>query len=183
MRILIVPIGRIESDFVLEYLCEALKISFPDFDFEISSKTLPIPPDSYNATRRQYFSTRLLEELRTTFAFADAGKVLGVTEVDLFVPHLNFVFGEAECPGKTCLISLARLKPEFYYQRSNLQLFKERALKEAIHELGHTFQLGHCADPKCVMRFSNSIFDTDFKNPVFCPLCFTKLKSNIARIR
>jgi archaemetzincin len=88
---------------------------------------------------------------------------------DLFVPGLNFVFGLAV--GNTAVISLARLRSE-----KNEYVFRERALKEAIHELSHTFGFQHCPDIKCVMHFSNCLEDTDIKGPDFCRVCSAKVR-------
>jgi archaemetzincin len=101
--------------------------------------------------------------------------ILGVTGVDLTAPGLNFVFGLADPRGRAAVISLARLYPEFYGQPRDPRLFKERAVKEAVHELGHLLGLGHCPDPVCVMSFSNSLADTDMKRPGFCRPCREKL--------
>jgi len=105
-----------------------------------------------------------------------AGKVLGVTAADLYVPHLNFVFGEAYCPGKVAVISINRLRPEFYNEPPDIRLLLSRMSKEAVHELGHTFGLNHCSNSKCVMYFSNSIVDTDAKGSVFCDRCLQNLR-------
>ena len=91
-----------------------------------------------------------------------------VSDVDLYVPGLNFVFGEADILKGIAIISLARLREEFYGLPSNEDLFKERALKEAVHELGHLYGLRHCTDPDCVMNFSNTLYDTDRKSCKFC---------------
>jgi archaemetzincin len=96
---------------------------------------------------------------------------LGVTGVDLTAPGLNFVFGLADPRGRVAVISLARLYPEFYGQPRDPARFKARAVKEAVHELGHLLGLDHCPDPACVMAFSNSLGDTDRKGPGFCPGC------------
>jgi archaemetzincin len=95
--------------------------------------------------------------------------VLGVIDEDLFVADLNFIFGLAY--GNRAIISLARLRQEFYGLSSDSDLFRERVLKEAVHELGHVFGLPHCTDRSCVMCFSNSITDTDFKRWRYCERC------------
>jgi archaemetzincin len=101
--------------------------------------------------------------------------ILGVTGVDLSAAGLNFVFGLADPPSRTAIISLARLYPEFYGQPRDPRRFKARVVTEAVHELGHLLGLGHCIDPACVMAFSNSLADTDRKGPGFCRSCREKL--------
>ena len=102
--------------------------------------------------------------------------VLGVTALDLFVPRLNFVFGLAELQQNCAIISVARLDPRFYNQAPDLALLQERALKEAIHELGHLLGLPHCRDSRCIMFFSNTLADTDRKGPGFCRACRGKIQ-------
>ncbi len=100
-----------------------------------------------------------------------AEHVLAVTEVDLYAGDLNFVFGIAQPSGRACVISLFRLSLDADEER-----FRGRALKEAMHELGHTFGLGHCADPGCVMWFSNTLEETDRKGATYCPRCAETLR-------
>jgi archaemetzincin len=130
---------------------------------------LPLP-GSCPEGRSQYPGEPFLAALA---AARPPGKelVLGVTGVDLTVPGLNFVFGLADPLARCAVISLARLYPEFYGQPRDPGLFKARALKEAVHELGHLLGLGHCPDPACIMFFSNSLADTDRKGPGFCARC------------
>jgi archaemetzincin len=90
------------------------------------------------------------------------------------------VFGEAFTPGTVGLISLWRLNPVFYGEDVDFSFFVERALKETVHELGHTLGLGHCMRWSCVMRFSNSIFDTDKKQSFFCDQCYLQASIAIA---
>jgi archaemetzincin len=98
-------------------------------------------------------------------------RVVGIADVDLYVPRLNFVFGEADVGAGTAIVSLCRLRQEYYGLAPDEALFLERATKEIVHELGHTFGLGHCPNNKCVMHFSNSLADTDLKEAYFCNEC------------
>jgi archaemetzincin len=131
---------------------------------------VPLPAGAYDHRRRQYRAEAFLPVL-ANYRPGHNGLVLGVTGVDLFVPELNFVFGLAEPRQKSAIISLARLQPQIYGLPVNPQLFRERALKEAIHELGHLLGLGHCPNPACIMFFSNSLADTVRKGPGFCSNC------------
>jgi len=131
-----------------------------------------VPESSYSADRDQYNAEVIVEKIMEKMP-NDAEKLLCVVDVDLFVPGLNFVFGLAA--GNAALISLVRLRPEYYGEKKNEYLFRERALKEAIHELGHTFGLQHCHDIRCIMHFSNRLEDTDIKCPDFCEVCSARI--------
>ena len=127
---------------------------------------------AYNPERRQYLSSKLLDSLKKS---EREERVIGIADVDLYVPRLNFVFGEADIISGTAIVSLCRLRPEYYGLASDEALFLERATKEIVHELGHTFGLGHCSNNKCVMHFSNSLADTDVKEAHFCNKCRPKI--------
>ncbi len=143
---------------------------------------LPVPEQAYTAPRRQYQAEAFLPALQARRS-TGTDLVLGVTMVDLYVPRLNFVFGVADPGSRTAIISLARLDPEFYGQPANPALREERALKEAVHELGHLLGLGHCPDPACIMFFSNTLMDTDRKGPGFCPRCRAKLPDSTSKVQ
>jgi len=130
---------------------------------------------AYNAERKQYHSSKLLTSLNESERPKTDERVVGVTDVDLYVPRLNFVFGEADVISGTAIISLCRLREEYYGLAPDEALFIERATKEIVHELGHTFGLRHCPKNKCVMHFSNSLADTDLKEAHFCDKCRPKI--------
>jgi archaemetzincin len=169
----LVPCGSVPPA-LLGYLKDGIKKELKAVVDQVE-KEVPLPSGAYDTRRRQYRAEAFLP-LLTPYRPGNNGLVLGITGVDLFVPELNFVFGLADSRQKCAIISLARLQPESYGLPSNPQLFKERALKEAIHELGHLLGLGHCPSPACVMFFSNSLGDTDRKGPSFCPECRRRLE-------
>ena len=107
----------------------------------------------------------------------DAGKLLGVVAVDLFIPVLTFVFGQAQFDGPSAVISTYRLRPEFYGMPLDEGLLVERAIKEAVHELGHAFGVAHCPDYRCVMHASTAVGSVDLKGAGFCDHCAARLEA------
>jgi archaemetzincin len=135
------------------------------------SRAVPLPEDAYDRHRNQYLANAFLG-LAARTAHALEGRragALAITEADLYAGDLNFVFGIAQSRDRAAVISLCRLG-----LGADPPLQRERALKEAVHELGHTLGLAHCPDPKCVMHFSNSLADTDRKGSRLCAACERK---------
>jgi len=170
LKLVILPIGQVALN-VLQVIQRRLSKVFPNAEATVLETIMPIPSDAYNPSRQQYHSACILAKVNNYIRSVEVRCVLCVTEVDLYVPSLNFVFGQAQCPGRVALISLFRLKPEFYGEPANNELFFDRTFKEAVHEIGHTLGLGHCTNPLCIMFFSNSIRDTDRKRAEFCKEC------------
>jgi len=169
VKITLKPLGNIADEIIEElkdkvggiFHCPvAIKAGFSDL------------AQAYNPERKQYLSSKLLASLKKA---EGEERVVGIADVDLYVPRLNFVFGEADMVSGTAIVSLCRLRPEYYGLASDEALFLERATKEIVHELGHTFGLGHCPKNKCVMHFSNSLADTDLKEAHFCSKCRPKI--------
>ncbi len=140
----------------------------------VAAPNLALPASSWNASRRQYLSTNLLDALASAKR-PEWERLLGIADVDLYVPDLNFVFGEADSRRGVAVFSLARLRAG-----ADAALLSRRAATEAIHELGHTYGLSHCDKPTCVMWFSNTLSESDRKGTRFCPAHARELAENRA---
>lgn len=139
------------------------------------------PTPAYDESRNQYYSSFLLAALLGRFPRHE-GKILAITGSDLFVPVLTYVFGEAQLDGTAALVSSFRLDERFYGMPQNNTLFEQRLIKEAVHELGHTFGLVHCRRFDCVMHSSTAVEEIDVKSENFCAECEVQLQSAIAAI-
>jgi archaemetzincin len=130
----------------------------------------------YDPGRRQYDANKLLKEIDKV-ASAESVKTLSLFSVDLFIPILTYIFGQAYLGGKAGIASTYRLKNELYGLKPNDDLLLERFNKVCIHELGHSFGLIHCHAPSCVMRSSTYVEDIDQKKIKLCPNCRNELLS------
>lgn len=131
---------------------------------------------AYNPDRNQYHSTQILEKLEQN-APKKAIKILGITKEDLFIPILTHVYGEAQLDGKACIISISRLVKGMGVDIINKG--STRIVKEAVHELGHCFNLRHCKDSMCLMHYCRKIDDVDKKISQFCRYCDILITDNI----
>jgi archaemetzincin len=168
-EILLVEIGGVAPE-ILTHLREVIESTFGCRC--AAGASLPMPAFAYVPQRNQYSARNILGKLRRE----GDGRVLGVVDLDLFVPEMNFVFGLADPAGGRAVVALPRLRDSFYGKRENQASFLGRTAKEAIHELGHTYGLEHCMKHSCVMAFSNSLQDTDQKSERFCTRCMSKLQ-------
>jgi archaemetzincin len=175
-HIFLIPIGKVDGK-VLQYLKDKLPGCFPMTMNVAIDPQEEMPQSAYDQSRKQYRAAAVADEIsqRITIDLRDE-RLLVVTDADLYAPELNFVFGLADAKKGIAVISLARLRNEFYGLKADEGLFLERALKEAVHELGHSWGLTHCPDARCVMFFSNSLADTDKKRNTFCHACRTRLR-------
>jgi archaemetzincin len=170
MKIDLQPVGAIENDILLRLKDSLHKV----FGCPVAiNGAMPIPGEAFNSERDQYLSDNFLAHLGA-LKQPDA-YILGVTDADLYTEGLFFVFGQADVAGGVSVISLHNLRQENYGLPADYDLLIERALKEAVHELGHNLGMGHCQDGYCVMHFSNSLIDTDVKKAYFCGKCRPKL--------
>jgi archaemetzincin len=135
---------------------------------------LPEPEGSWDAARSQHRSVELMKALVRNLPDG-AARMLGITAFDLSIPLLTFLFGQAQLDGPVALVSLCRLRQEFYGLPPDPALLRERMTKEILHELGHTFGLTHCAEPVCAMSLSTHVDFVDGKGAGWCRPCGSRL--------
>lgn len=133
---------------------------------------------AYDAARKQYKSPLLLARLRR-IKKSPAEKIMAVTDVDLYSPGYDFIYGEADVRAGVATLSSNRLVSDIKGPQSNLRINDERIIREATHEMGHLFGLIHCSNPKCVMRTCTCLPEVDEAVGGLCPVCYKKLQPNL----
>jgi archaemetzincin len=173
----LVPIGTVPAK-ALEWIESATAEWFPLPIRRLPP--LPVPEGAFDAKRKQYQSVEFMKML-AQFAPQGAYRVLGITDVDLAIPMLSFLFGQAQFEGQVAVVSLCRLHQEFYGLPAEDNLLRERTVKEVLHELGHTFGLVHCSVPTCAMSLATHIGLVDSKAEQFCARCGLHLVQRFSR--
>ena len=173
--IYLVPLGTVDDE-ILTVIETCLGTHFGIETRRLAP--LAEPEFAFDVRRRQYSSTLILRTL-VEQPPADAARILAVTEKDLFIPMLSFIFGQAQLNGRVAIISLARLRQEFYELPPNRILLVSRMVKEALHEVGHTFGLIHCLQRSCPMSLSTNVHQVDTKGSNFCSGCRAFLRESI----
>ncbi len=135
---------------------------------------LPMPADAWQPERGQYESVTIMKALAAARP-PDAARLLGLTTADIAIPMLSFLFGQAQFNGPIALVSVSRLRQDFYGLPPDQDLLLERLAKEVLHELGHTCGLIHCPDSLCAMSLSTHVGLVDAKNASFCAVCGSQL--------
>ena len=174
MRCIYIMPVKIKPGLWLEYLISGITNAF-GIDVEIIEHNIDIEK-TYDPFRRQYNSSGILLDILNCRP-AGTYKIIGIVNVDLFIPILTFVFGEAQLDGIGAIVSMHRLNNKFYALPEDPDLLSRRLVKEAIHELGHTFGLLHCQYPGCVMNSSTYIENIDQKSAEFCTQCQTDVSN------
>ncbi len=170
-RILLITNGNFEKDFLEKISTEvynsyAFPVYIEESQFDIN--------DFYDPIRRQYDANRILRKIDSIPSGQFIRKI-GVVRVDLYIPVLTYIFGQAVLNGNSGVASLFRLRNEHYGIKKDDTLLFDRFRKVIIHELGHTFGLIHCYTPTCVMRSSTYVEDIDQKSHLLCPACRSKI--------
>jgi archaemetzincin len=162
-------------------LLEILRCEIPG-SLDVSCEILPFdldPTCAYHPERQQFHSSELLQRMHALVRPKD-WCCLAVADVDLYIPILKYVFGEAQIGGPCAVVSAFRLRQEFYGLERNDALLKERLLKECVHELGHTLDLRHCENYRCAMASSHAVEWIDLRESTLCQSCRGKLEAERA---
>lgn len=166
----LLPVGSIDGallEFVRDSLPKSLHVNCEILPFRLD------PAPSYHTERQQFHSSELLERARRLVRSKD-WRFLAIANVDLYIPILQYVFGEAQIGGPCALVSTFRLRQEFYGLDPDDALLRGRLLKESMHELGHTLDLHHCEDYQCAMASSHSVEWIDLRETNWCESCHAK---------
>jgi archaemetzincin len=163
----LLPVGKVDVS-----LLQALRVAIPQclhVDCEILPAELD-PAPTYHAERQQFHSSEILRHMQS-FVCPQDWRLLGITGVDLYIPILKYVFGEAQMGGPCAVVSSYRLTQEFYGLARDHALLSERLLKESVHELGHTLDLRHCQDYRCAMASAHAVEWIDIREKTLCDSC------------
>jgi archaemetzincin len=173
--LLLLPVGKVEVS-LLRDLCAAIPRSL-----DVACEILPYvldPTPSYHPERQQYHSSEILQRMQALVRPQD-WRFLAIADVDLYIPILTYVFGEAQIAGPCAVVSIYRLRQEFYGLDRDDALLSQRLLKESIHELGHTLELRHCQDYRCVMASSHAVECIDLRETTLCDFCQSRVESKL----
>lgn len=166
-RLRIVPINAIDPAFLARLgLCLEERFLYTS----VMERALAVPQTAVNSERRQMFLSTLTGKVLRAYPDGE-GMLLAVTDFDLYKTSHRYIFGDADEQRRIAVVSLHRLRSEFYGEDSDENMLFQRTLKEAVHELGHAIGLKHCYNARCAMYYSNSIFETDNKMSYLCEVC------------
>jgi archaemetzincin len=169
-KLQLLPVGTVDArllEWLRQELCERFRVPAT-----VLSPVLD-PSFARHAERQQHHSSEILASMQR-YVNGDTWRLLGVTDLDLYIPILTFVFGEAQLGGKSAVVSCHRLRQEYYGLPADTDILANRLLIEAVHELGHTLNLTHCHDYRCVMAASHAVEWIDIKDSGFCEECLSR---------
>jgi archaemetzincin len=176
IRIGLIPIGEV-SEMIPKVLAAHI-LGYLNLDAEVLPP-LKHPAYAHNKKRMQYDAAVILKAMESE-PLNDYHKVLGIVDLDIFVPIVTYVFGEARKGGRYGLVSAYRLKKNSDGSPSPMPLLLERAAKVALHELVHLFDLSHCMDARCLMHYSGELEELDKTPLYFCRYCSVYLRDALS---
>ncbi|OYT39442.1 MAG: peptidase M54 [Desulfurococcales archaeon ex4484_58] len=182
IKVLVVKLTRPYIEDYIEHWIDDFKDSLKKVGLNIEvllwPETIRVPMKCFDWSRNQYFAPCILSFIKEQFKeLINEYHIIGVGYIDAYDRGLNFVFGEADPYNRVAVVFTVRLDPRFYDEGRNYNLYVERVSKEIVHEFGHLLGLRHCNVRKCVMSFSNNVYEVDLKTRFFCNNCRRKLNA------
>ncbi len=172
----LLPVGKVEISMLHE-----LRAAIPQ-SLHVACQILPYeldPTPSYHPERQQYHSSEILQRMQPLVRPQD-WRFLAIADVDLYIPILKYVFGEAQLGGPCAVVSVHRLRQEFYGLDRDDDVLRRRLVKESVHEIGHTLGLRHCQDYSCVMASSHSVEWIDLRDSTLCDSCRSQVEASLS---
>jgi archaemetzincin len=170
-KIVVVPLGEVDFMLVNRLAAEIGPVFGRSVDI---LKGMKMPDEAQNVVRGQHYAAVVLAKLERLKA-NNREKVIGVCEEDLYLPDENFVLGYADLLANSAIVSLFRIRQEFYGLPEDDGKVYPRLYKEALHHLAHLFELPECRNSRCVNYYSRRMQDIDSKSRRFCDICRRKL--------
>ncbi len=175
----LLPVGKVSIS-----ILQNLRAAIPQ-NLHVACEILPYeldPNPSYHPERQQYHSSEILKRMHALVRPQD-WRFLAIADVDLYIPILKYVFGEAQMGGPCAIVSIHRLRQEFYGLDRDDTLLGQRLLKESVHEVGHTLDLRHCQDYRCVMASSHAVEWIDLRESTLCDACRCQMELKLSAVR
>jgi archaemetzincin len=169
-KIVLVPLGEVDYGLINRLATRIVSIIDTPVDI---LQGIKIPQESFNPRRNQYYSTIIMNKLELLRS-SPREKILGLMDEDMYIPSMSFILSEADPHSKVAIVSTHRLRQQSLEIFDEEKLYFARTIKELVHNLGHLLNLKHCPNPKCVMHFSQTIFEVDGKSEKFCDNCKRK---------
>lgn len=169
-KIALVPLGY--SDAAMLNLLKTEIAGFYRAHVTITAKT-QLPAAAWYEPRKRYRADTIINVLARNKQYAAYDKVIAITDKDISCTKGQYpdwgILGLGFCPGKSCVVSTRRLKKS----AASTQHLQERTVKVALHELGHTFGIPHCANSsKCLMRDAEgTVKSVDAEEKYLCSRC------------
>ena len=170
-KIVVVPLGEVDFMMVNRLATTLGTIFGRSVD---SLKGMKLPDEALKVVRGQFYASVILARLERIKA-NQKEFVIGVCEEDLYLPDEPFIIGSADTVAGTSLVSLFRIRQEFYGLPEDELKVYSRLFKQAVHFLAHLFEMTSCRNPKCVNYYSQNMMDIDGKGEKFCDICKRQL--------
>ena len=170
-KIVVVPLGEVDFMMVNRLATNIGPVFGRSVDI---LKGMKMPDEAYNVVRGQYYATILLNKLERVKA-NQKEFVMGVCEEDIYLPDEAYIIGHSDIIGGTAIVSLFRIRQEFYGLPEDEMKVYTRLFKQSVHQLAHLFDMTSCRNPRCVNYYSQNMMDIDIKGEKFCDICKRQL--------